>query len=128
WRAVLRALRRTMAGNEVVAGAGEGHEALRVIGAQHADVVLTDISMPGLTGLDVAARVAKDWPRARVIVLSMHANEGYVAQALRNGAAGYLLKDAAPAELEVAVRAVARGESYLSPAVSKQVITGYVHG
>lgn len=127
-RAGFRALLQTMAGIEVVAEAGEGHEALRLIGVHRPDVVLTDITMPGLNGLEVAVRVAKEWPRARVRVLSMHASEQYVSQALRAGAAGYLLKDAAPAELEVAIRAVARGESYLSPAVSKPVITGYVHG
>jgi DNA-binding NarL/FixJ family response regulator len=70
----------------------------------------------------------RDHPRARVLVLSMHTSKEYVQQALRAGARGYLLKDAAPAELELAIRAVARGEIYLSPAVSRHVVEGYVRG
>jgi DNA-binding NarL/FixJ family response regulator len=84
-----------------------------------------DISMPGMDGLELTARVTQTWPKVRVMVLSMHANEKYVAQALRAGAAGYLLKDACTPELEIALRAVSRGETYLSPAIAKQVIAGY---
>ncbi len=87
------------------------------------DVALLDIAMTGLNGLEVAARVAAECPQVRVMILSMHANEEYIARALEAGAAGYLLKDAATAELEVGVRAVARGETYLSPAIAKQVIS-----
>jgi DNA-binding NarL/FixJ family response regulator len=68
----------------------------------------------------------KDWPRTRVLILSMHQNEEYVRQALRHGAAGYLLKDAAPLELDQALAAVLRGETYLSPAVSRGVLNDYV--
>jgi DNA-binding NarL/FixJ family response regulator len=88
--------------------------------------VLMDISMAGLNGLEAAARMAKDHPNTRVIILSAHSNEEYVCQALRAGAAGYLLKDAGTAELDLAVKAVARGETYLSPAVSKHVIADYM--
>ncbi len=82
--------------------------------------------MPGLNGLDVAARLATQDASIRVLILSMHTSEEYVLRALRAGCAGYLLKGSAVAELEIAVRAVARGETYLSPAVSKHVMDDYV--
>jgi DNA-binding NarL/FixJ family response regulator len=88
--------------------------------------VLLDISMPGLGGLEVSAQLRDALPEVRVVILSMHANEEYVLQALRAGAAGYMLKDSATAELELALRAVTRGETYLSPPISKQVVEGYV--
>ncbi len=125
-RAGIRALLQNIAGIQVVAEADDGQEALRLIKTHQPDVVLMDISMPGLNGLEVAAQVAKDFPTVRVIMLSMHANEEYVLQALRAGAVGYLLKGARTAELELAVMAVARGETYLSPEASKHVIGGYV--
>lgn len=125
-RAGIRGLLEKMAGIQVVAETGDGHEALRLIEATQPDVVLMDITMPGLNGLEAAARVTKDFPKVRVIMLSVHANEEYVWQALRGGAAGYLVKDAGPAELELAVTAVARGEMYLSPAVSKHVVQDYI--
>jgi DNA-binding NarL/FixJ family response regulator len=79
--------------------------------------------MPGLNGLDAAARMARRVPRARVIMLSMNADQDSVLKALRVGAVGYLVKNADPAELELAVRAVMRGERFLSSAVSKHVVT-----
>jgi DNA-binding NarL/FixJ family response regulator len=125
-RAGLRGLLQGIAGIEVVGEAEDGHEALRLAGELHPDVMLLDIGMPGLNGLDAAAQVAKLDARIRVLVLSMHSAEEYVLRALRAGCAGYLLKRSAVSELEVAVRAVARGETYLSPSVSKQVVDDYV--
>jgi DNA-binding NarL/FixJ family response regulator len=125
-RSGLRALLQTLPGIDVVAEAGNGPEALEQIETHQPDIVLMDISMPEIDGLELTARVTRDWPKVRVVVLSMHANEKYVSQALRAGAAGYLLKDACTPELEIALRAVARGETYLSPAIAKQVIAGYV--
>jgi DNA-binding NarL/FixJ family response regulator len=125
-RAGFRALLRSLGDVEIVAEAGDGNDALRLIEAHQPDVVLLDIAMPGLNGLEVAARVAQRFPNVRVMMLSMYANEEYVLQALRAGAAGYLLKDADSNELELAVRAVARGDTYLSPPVSKSVIEDYV--
>lgn len=125
-RAGLRALLRSLGDVEIVAEAGDGNDALRLIEAYQPDVVLLDIAMPGLNGLQVAARVAQRFPHVRVVMLSMYANEEYVLQALRAGAAGYLLKDADSSELELAVRAAARGDTYLSPPVSKSVIEDYV--
>ncbi|RPI30508.1 MAG: DNA-binding response regulator, partial [Chloroflexota bacterium] len=82
--------------------------------------------MKGLNGLEATMRSARDFPYVRIIILSMHANEEYVLQALRAGASGYLLKDAGTMELEMAIKAVAQGEMYLSPPVSKHVISNYV--
>jgi DNA-binding NarL/FixJ family response regulator len=120
-RAGFRALLQAVADVRVVAEAGDGRAALRLIEEQQPDVVLMDIAMPGLNGLEAAARVAREFPHVRVIILSMHANEEYILQALRAGAAGYLLKDADTPELELALKTVTRGEVYLSPAVSKHV-------
>jgi DNA-binding NarL/FixJ family response regulator len=111
---------------EIVGETGDGHEALRLAETLRPNVVLLDIGMPGLNGLEVAARLAKLDPAIRVVILSMHSTEEYVLQALRAGAAAYLLKGSAVAELEVAIRAVTRGETYLSPAVSKHVVDEYV--
>jgi DNA-binding NarL/FixJ family response regulator len=82
--------------------------------------------MPEMNGLETTTRVTREYPGVRVIMLSMHAGEEYVMQALRAGASGYLLKDAATSELELAVRAVARGETYLTPTISKRVIDDYL--
>jgi DNA-binding NarL/FixJ family response regulator len=125
-RAGFCSLLKSFTGIEVVAEADDGRDALRLIEMHQPDVVLVDIAMPGLNGLDVAARVAEEFPYVRVIILSMHANEEYVLRALCANAAGYLLKGAHTAELELAIRAVARGEMYLSPPVSKYVVSDYV--
>jgi DNA-binding NarL/FixJ family response regulator len=111
---------------EVVAETGDGREALALIAQHRPDVVLVDIAVPSLNGLEVTARAQQEWPHARVIILSMYGNEEYVLQALRAGASGYLLKDAATPELELALRSVVRGETYLSPPVSKHVVSSYV--
>ena len=128
-RAGLRALLQSLDGVEVVADVGGGHEALQSVHEHRPDIVFMDIAMPGLNGLEAAERMAKQCPSARLIMLSMYANEDYVRQALSVGAAGYLLKGAEPAELELAIKAVMRGETYLTPAVSKHVIQDYLtHG
>ncbi len=124
-RAGIRSLVQAIPGIQVVAEAGDGREALSLIELHQPDVALLDIAMPGLNGLEVAAQVADNFPYVRVMILSMHATEEYVLRALRAGAAGYILKDADTAELELAIKAVTRGETYLSPAVSKHV-TEYV--
>lgn len=125
-RAGVRALLQQIEGITVVGEAGDGREALRQVAEIQPDLVLMDISMTGLNGLEATARLKKDFPHVRVVILSMHANEEYVLQAMRAGAVGYLLKDAGTAELELALRSVARGETYLSPAVSKHIIQGYL--
>jgi DNA-binding NarL/FixJ family response regulator len=124
-RAGIRGLVASLEGVLVVGEAGDGQEALRLAGLLRPDVMLLDIGMPGLNGIEVASRLAAEQRDVRVVILSMHASEEYVLQALRAGAAGYLLKDAGVVELELALRAVSRGETYLSPAVSKQVVEDY---
>ena len=122
FRAGIRSLLGTLEGVEVVAEVGDGREALRAVAAHRPDVALMDIMMPGLNGLDATARVAKAFPRTRVVVLSMNADEDSVLRALRAGAVGYLVKTADPAELELAIRAAARGETFLSSAISQHVV------
>jgi DNA-binding NarL/FixJ family response regulator len=126
FRAGIRSLMQGFAGIEVIAEAGDGREALRLCRAHLPDVALMDIVMPELNGLDATARLAATSPRTRTLILSMNATEEYVLQALRGGAAGYLLKNTSPSELERAIRAVARGETYLSSAISGHVIAAYL--
>jgi len=125
-RAGLRSLLQQMENVEVVAEAEDGRQVLAAVAEHRPDVVLMDISMSGMNGLEATLQLKRDRPEVRVIILSMHATEEYVLQALRAGASGYLLKDSAPLELALALQAVARGESYLSPPVSRQVVESYV--
>ena len=125
-RAGLRKLLESIADFQVVGEAGDGLTLMELVQQLQPDLVLMDISMPGLNGIEATARVMRAWPQTRVVILSMHQNEEYVRQALRYGAAAYLLKDAAPLELEQALAAVVRGETYLSPAVSQGVLSDYV--
>ncbi len=125
-RAGVRSLLQSIADFQVVGEASDGMEAMELVSALRPDVLLTDIAMPNLNGLMVAEQVAEKYPEVRVIIVSMHTNEEFVAQAVKAGAAGYLLKDADGSELEFAIRAVTRGESYLTPAISKQVMASYM--
>ncbi len=122
FRAGIRCLLQTLSDIEVVAESGDGREALRLIKSHHPDVVLMEIMLPGLNGLDTTARVARTCPATRVVMLSMNAGEDSVLQTLRAGATGYLVKTSDPAELELAVRAAARGETFLSSAISQHVV------
>ena len=124
-RAGISALLQRLPDLTVVAEADDGRDALQLIATHHPNIVLLDISMPELNGLEVAERVAREFPAVRVIILSMHATSDYVLRAMRVGASGYLLKGARLAELELAITSVARGETYLSPAAAKHVIGGY---
>lgn len=125
-RASLKSLLSDFADIDVVAEASNGREALDLIAQHRPDIILMDISMPGLNGLEATRRVVKEHPEVRVVVLSMHTGEDYVLQALRAGAAGYVLKGSPPHELELAIQSVARGEIFLSPAISKHVIDAYL--
>ncbi|MGB8181888.1 MAG: response regulator transcription factor [Stellaceae bacterium] len=126
-RASLKSLIGEFPGIEVVGEAGDGREALEHAGKLRPNVVLMDIAMPGLNGLEATRRLVKDQPQVRVVMLSMHSDESHVLQALRAGASGYVLKGSAPRELEMAIEAVARGEIFLSPAISKHVIDVYLN-
>jgi DNA-binding NarL/FixJ family response regulator len=125
-RAGLRALLESLEAVQVVAEADDGREALRLIAMYQPDVVLMDVAMPEMNGLEATSRAVKEFPDVRVIILSMHANEEYVLQALQLGAMGYVLKDSGVSELELALRSVCKGEAYLSPTVSKHVVSDYV--
>ena len=125
-RAGIRALLERLRGVRVVAEASDGREVLRQVAQHQPQIVLLDISMPGLNGLEVARHLSRKFPKVRVIILSMHSDEEHVWRALSAGAAGYLLKGASVEEFELAIRAVANGETYLSPPVSRPVITAYI--
>ncbi len=125
-RAGMRALIDSLPGFEVAGEAADGREVLRLVRDDGIDLVVMDLSMPGLNGLDATARIAKDHPEIRVVVLSMHTSENYVLDALRAGARGYVIKDSAPEELERALRAVAAGQRYLSPAISHFLLDDYL--
>jgi DNA-binding NarL/FixJ family response regulator len=124
-RAGFRAMLNSLADVEIIGETGDGREALELIQRDRPDVALLDITMPSLTGLEVAKRVANQIEKVRVIILSMHTSEDYIARAVRAGVSGYLLKNADPVELELAIRAAMNGEMYLSPAVSKQLVEDY---
>ena len=115
-RAGIRSLLEAASGIEVVGEAGDGREALEMLESVRPDVVILDVTMPGLNGLETATRVRKAQPDIRILMLSMYANEEYVAQAMRAGARGYIFKDSAATDLESAIRTVARGERYFADA------------
>lgn len=121
-RAGIRALLEKLPWVQVVGEAGDGRELLNQVGMQPPDVVLMDITMPGLNGLEAASRMAREFPEVRVIILSMHNNEEYYWRALKAGAAGYLLKKAATDELETALQQVVHGEVYLSQEISARLL------
>jgi DNA-binding NarL/FixJ family response regulator len=127
-RAGIRALLDTMEDIEVIGEASDGRAALELVKRDQPDVILMDISMPGLNGLDATAVIARDHAATRVIILSMHGSEVSVQQALAAGAAGYLLKEAAVAELPLAIAAVMDGKRFISPAVSAIVVDGFLSG
>jgi len=125
-RAGIRALLENLPTIEIVAETGDGQEALALIREKRPEVAFVDIAMPGLNGLEIAARATREAPGTKVVILSMHGTPGHVAQALRAGVSGYVLKDAAADELPVLLRAIARGETYLSSSISKHVVDGYL--
>lgn len=125
-RAGIRSLLQELPDVEVVAEAGDGAQALQIAEREQPDVVLMDIAMKGMNGLEAAAKLRERQPGVKVVILSMHTSEEYVLLALRAGAAAYLIKDAATAELALVLDSVMRGETYLSPAISRQVVDGYV--
>ncbi len=110
---------------EIVGEAGNGREAIAKAAELHPDVVVMDVAMPELNGIEATRRLAETSPQTRVLALSMHKDSVYVREILRAGARGYLLKDSIDVDFLTAVRAVARGEGYLSPAVSDAVLTDY---
>lgn len=110
---------------EILGEAGNGREAVELTEKLQPDVVVMDVAMPELNGIEATRRIATAAPHSRVLALSMHKDSVYVREILRAGARGYLLKDAADSDLLAAVRAVSRGEGYLSPAISEAVLSDY---
>jgi len=122
----IRAILESLDDVQVVAEASDGLEAIEMAHKFQPSLVLMDIGMSGMNGLDATAQLRKEFPHLKIVMLSMHANEEYVLQALRAGAAGYLLKDARKQELTFAIKSVAEGKTYLSPQVSRHVIDRYI--
>ena len=121
-RSGLRMLLEQIDGWEVVAEAGDGRKGVQLAFEEHPDVVIMDIGMPELNGLDATHQIKQRHPEMAVILLSMYSGDEYVATALEHGADAYLVKDAAEVELELAIQAVLRGESYLSPVIAKRLV------
>lgn len=121
----LRALLKAEADFNVVGEAGDGLEALRLVEQLKPNVLVVDVMMPGLNGLEVSRQLNKHSPATHVVVLSMYSNEAYVLEALGNGASAYVLKDSSSADLVHAVREVAAGRRYLSPPLSDRAIEAY---
>jgi two-component system, NarL family, response regulator NreC len=126
-RAGLKLLLNRISGTEVVAEAADGREAVRLAKAFQPDVVLIDVAMPLLNGLDAARQISRDNPRTGIIVLSMYMDESYILRALDAGARGYLIKDNADDELENAIRSVAAGRPFFSQAIADTLLEDHVH-
>lgn len=121
-RAGIRSLLDSFPDVDVVGEAANGRDALKMSRQLNPKVVLMDISMPELNGLEATTRLTRSCPDSRVLMLSMHSDEEYVAQSLRAGARGYLVKDAATKELELAIHTLARGEIFISSSISASVL------
>jgi len=122
----IRQILESRQGFTVVAEAENGFDAVRLYQTNKPDIVLMDISMPQLNGLDATRRIVEEFPSARIVILSMHLNRRYVSAALQAGVKGYLLKDSAPDELLQAINRVMTGRFFLSAGVNEQVILDYI--
>jgi DNA-binding NarL/FixJ family response regulator len=111
---------------EVVAEAADGREAVALAEQHHPEVVVMDVTMPSLNGIEAARQICSTLPGMSVVMLSMHSDEAYVLRALKAGARGYLLKEAAESDLIAAIRAVKAGKAFFSPAVSRMLVEDYV--
>ena len=125
-RAGLRLLLERQPGFEVVADAADGRQTVDLVKAHLPDIVLLDIAMPHLNGIEAARLINASHPEVGIIILSMHADESYLLRALKSGAKGYLLKDAGEDDVIDAVRAVSEGKAFFSPAISKLLVEDYV--
>jgi two-component system response regulator NreC len=122
----IRSLLEDQPDMQVVGEAEDGRAVVQLAAELQPDVILMDIAMPRLNGLEATRQIKKRFPEVKVLILTVHSDEEYIRQILRAGASGYLVKQAAPNELISAIEAIQRGESYLSPSVSKKVVQEYV--
>ena len=122
----LRLLLESQPGFEVVADASSGREAVALAERHSPDVVVMDVAMPILNGIEAARQISASSPRTAIVFLSMHADEGYVLKALKSGARAYLLKDSAEHDLIAAIQAVNEGKAFFSPAISKMLVEDYM--
>jgi DNA-binding NarL/FixJ family response regulator len=111
---------------EIVAEAGDGEEAIERVKSFQPDIIMLDITMPGMTGIQAAEVIGKQFPQTRMIMLSMHENEHYILKSVEAGAMGYLLKDSSQDEILKAIRVVAKGERYFNTEISGYIINGYL--
>jgi DNA-binding NarL/FixJ family response regulator len=125
-RAGLRALLSQDQDVEIVGEADNGRDAVRMIGILAPHLVLMDLSMPGMNGIEALMDIKRRYPATRVLILTIHKTDEYIHESLRAGADGYILKDATQDELRIAVRSVLNGKTYLSPDISEKVINGYL--
>jgi DNA-binding NarL/FixJ family response regulator len=124
----LRSLLSSNPNFEIVGEAGDGREAIRCVEKFKPDLILTDLSMPRMNGMEAIKEIKRDSPATKVLVLTVHKAEEYILATFRAGANGYLLKDSTHAELVMAVKKVLSGKLYISPEISDKVIEGYLEG
>ncbi|MBZ0097305.1 MAG: response regulator transcription factor [Sulfuricella sp.] len=125
-RAGLRALLLQDPNIEIVGEANNGRDAVQAVGLLAPHLVLMDLSMPGMNGIEAIMDIKRRYPGTRVLVLTIHKTDEYIHESLRAGADGYILKDATHDELRIAVRSVLNGKTYLSPDISSKVVNGYL--
>jgi len=122
----LRSLLEGERGIEVVGEAGDGRRAVAKVEELHPDIVVMDIAMPVLNGLEATHQISRRFPEVKVVILTIHDTQQYILHTLRAGASGYVVKRAAPAELVTAIQAAYRGDRFLSPLVSRKIIEEYI--
>ena len=127
-RAGLRSLLAQDPGIEIVGEAADGRDAVRAVGQLSPNLVLMDLTMPGMNGIEAVTEIKRRYPEVRVLVMTLHTSEDFIHASLRAGADGYILKDATHDELRVAIRSVLMGKTYLSMDVSGKVVSGYLGG
>lgn len=124
----IRSLVEELGNTQIIAEASNGRDAVALTIQHKPELVIMDISMKDLNGIEATVQIMAVMPSTRVLILSMHTTEDFVRRAIKAGAAGYLVKDSAPLELKMAITAVLGGEIYLSPRVSKHIVSGFLHG